>query len=115
MPPVDCTAEADFAACANCFAEEYPDGATLYNGLVECVICTACYTSCDGAGSGCPMPPAMKDMCDTADMADPMACGDTMAGCIACAFGGTCVPQLGECQNNAECVDFANAIGDCPN
>lgn len=112
---VDCTSEPDFASCSNCFAEQYPGGAAIYNALVDCVICVACYTVCQGmSGSqSCPMAPAMTDPCD-GDMADPALCGDTFMGCIACGIGGSCADEVTSCQNDAECVEFATAIGNCP-
>lgn len=115
MPPVDCTAEATFSDCANCFAEEYPDGAMLYNEVVVCAFCTGCYTTCDGASLGCPSAPPMKDACDTEDMPDEMACDNAqMTGCVSCALGSTCQTQLVTCQQSPDCIDFANAIQTCP-
>jgi hypothetical protein len=110
---VDCTMEADFQSCATCFADQYPVGAPIYNGLVQCVICSACYTVCDGAGSGCPMAPPMTDACDTGTPGKA-ACGDGMTGCIACSFAGSCKTDLDACNGEPECVDFSNALQGCP-
>jgi hypothetical protein len=33
---------------------QYPDGPTLYNDLLFCVVCEECSLACDGPGSGCP-------------------------------------------------------------
>lgn len=110
-PPPDCTEEADFQTCASCFAEEFPDGAALFNEFAACVICVACYDVCDGANSGCQAPPASTDACDTGTPGDA-AC----QACIMCAQqpGGVCEPQLQACASNQECLDFDTAIKDCP-
>ena len=61
--------------------------------------------TCDGANQGCAptMPP---DACDQID------CNE----CIQCAQmpGSSCEPVLIDCSNSAECVDFANALNNCP-
>ena len=41
-------------ACVDACAALYPNGATLYNDVVSCVVCEQCPVSCDGPGAGCP-------------------------------------------------------------
>src|SRR4051812_22039137 len=61
----DCTLCGEFGSCAECEGNNHPEGAKLYNDFVECVVCRACFTACDGASSGCPGAPTMKDPCDS--------------------------------------------------
>jgi hypothetical protein len=67
LPAYDTCLNADacltYIECVqNCFddecfqkcAEAYPDGAQLYQELVICAVCEACYNDCDGGNAGCP-------------------------------------------------------------
>ena len=40
--------------CADMCAAQFPEGASLYNDVLFCVICEQCPSDCDGPGSGCP-------------------------------------------------------------
>jgi hypothetical protein len=40
--------------CAQKCALTFPNGAQLYNSLVVCVICNACFNDCQGQQNGCP-------------------------------------------------------------
>lgn len=110
----NCADEATFADCASCFATDYPMGAELYDALVGCLACTACYTACNGAMVGCPMPPAMPDACDV----DGEVCGADMnpaTGCTKCALMGTCADEYSACGMSQECQVFAQSLAQCPN
>lgn len=111
----DCTACQDFNTCATCEQGNHPTGANTYNNLVECVFCTGCYTVCDGASAGCPSAPPTMDACDSATP-DPNGpgCQDQTTGCIQCAEGGTCMSAVTACQNDTDCVAFAQALQACP-
>jgi hypothetical protein len=112
----DCSACADFNTCYDCDKANHPEGEQLFNAFIECVICEACYTSCDGATSGCPMAPPTKDACDMASMPDMTACGDSTMGCIKCAqgTGATCEPAVNACKASNDCIAFNSALqADC--
>ena len=52
---IDCLNTCQDDVCANACADARPAGMNLYMGLIVCVLCDACYGSCDGATSGaCP-------------------------------------------------------------
>jgi hypothetical protein len=108
----DCTTLPTLAECESCFAMEYPVGSMLYGGLITCITCSACYTACDGMGAGCPMPP-VQDACDD-DGTGTVECGDNTSGCTQCSLGGSCSDELGACQQNPACLDFAGALQGCP-
>ena len=38
-------------ACVDACQSKYPAGASLYLDYASCVVCSACYADCDGAGS----------------------------------------------------------------
>jgi hypothetical protein len=40
-------------ACQQQCVQTHQGGAQAYNTLAMCVVCDACYTSCDGASQGC--------------------------------------------------------------
>ncbi len=53
----------DFSTCSNACADQAcydqcvadnPLGADLYDALLNCILCEACYFDCDGASAGCP-------------------------------------------------------------
>ncbi len=39
--------------CVDGCVSLYPFGAQEYSDMAYCVVCGACYSDCDGAGSGC--------------------------------------------------------------
>jgi hypothetical protein len=82
-------------------------GVTAFNALVNCLQCTACYTTCDGAaaGSGCTGAPAMTDACDTGTPGT-MTC----QACAQCAQMKTCASQVTACKAITQCVDLANNL-----
>ncbi len=108
----DCSLCADRKTCFDCASANHPTGSALYETLAECVICTACYTVCDGANAGCPMPPATKDACDMGTPGDAACSG--MGMCQDCSLAGTCKADLTACQGSADCMGFAQEIQGCP-
>ena len=40
-------------ACADQCIMDHPEGAGLYNEILNCVVCVECPIACDGPGSGC--------------------------------------------------------------
>jgi hypothetical protein len=102
-----------------CEEGNHPQGAQVFNDLLDCVYCTACYTVCDGMTAGCAAAPTSMDACDKSTP-DPMGpgCIDTTAnpatGCIPCAEGGTCKPKVDACKASSDCVAFNNALQACP-
>jgi hypothetical protein len=84
----DCTLCSNLNDCYNCANNTYPKGAQLYNDLVTCVICDACYFSCDGANSGCPGMPMMKSPCENGTCNG----GSDPNDCVTCAQNTTCAP-----------------------
>ena len=115
----DCATCADFATCETCEEGLHAQGAMLFNALIDCVFCTACYTVCEGATNGCTMPPAMKDACDTGTPSAPGAgttCGNGMGGCVACSqkTGGSCNAANMACGSSADCKAFNTALQACP-
>lgn len=53
----DCAGQCVDQACQDKCAMTYPNGAELYNQLIQCVLCAACFFDCDGASIGCAPPP----------------------------------------------------------
>jgi hypothetical protein len=115
----DCTQCADFNTCAMCEQGNHPEGSMVFNDLITCVYCTACYTVCDGSTAGCTAAPTTMDACDGA-MPDPMGPGcidstNTPAtGCIPCAEAATCKPKVDACKADTDCVAFNQALQNCP-
>ena len=116
----------DQASCLACNEAACPHGATVLNELVNCLLCTACYTACssgnqpglcggaDGGGV-----PAQMDPCDNKVQSTPGAgttCGNQSGGCIFCAqqSGHTCEPQRNACNCDQDCLTVNNAILKCP-
>jgi hypothetical protein len=50
----DCFNQCSDEQCYQDCVDENPDGAQLYNELVFCLICEACFDDCEGAAAGCP-------------------------------------------------------------
>lgn len=115
----DCSQCADFQTCASCEEKNNPQGAQLFDALLDCLYCTACYTVCDGASSGCQMAPATMDACDD-DAPDPYGPGcdgqmtNPPTGCIPCAEAATCKDPLDACKNSPDCVALNTALQACP-
>lgn len=104
----DCSMLKTFQDCSQCLTNLHPDAAQLYYDLVECVICEACYYTCNGNGSGCPAAPPTKNVCDVG------SCGSSNDGCIACSFSGMCATAYTDCGSSQDCVDFSNDLALCP-
>lgn len=52
----DCAGQCPDPQCLDKCGMSFPEGAGLYDALVVCVICDACYFDCDGASAGCAAP-----------------------------------------------------------
>jgi len=131
----DCVSQCADQACYDGCVQMYPAGAQLYDQLVRCVMCDACYSDCDGTGYGCT--PAcgadefacadgsclpLAQQCDGAAQCpggeDEQGCGqcDGTGDCFACqecAVGGLCAGALAACQNNTECTSFWDCLSQC--
>jgi len=51
---LDCFQNCWDDACYEDCLQQYPDAQEPYIELAICVVCDACYSDCDGPGSGCP-------------------------------------------------------------
>ena len=106
--------------CQNCLAVAHPVGAQLYEAAVHCILCSACYTVCEGAQQGCSGPPAMTSSCDvgTPSMPGGGDCGGGQGntGCIACSEnpGGPCFAAVQACESNPDCAAYVNGLSACP-
>jgi len=100
-------------ACVDCATTVAPQGAPAFKALIQCLECTACYTSCGGSDKGCTGAPAMLDPCDK-----PLP---SQAGCVACqgcavagqsvdAAIGTCNPQAAVCQSDHGCEQTLSGV-----
>jgi hypothetical protein len=94
-------------ACVNCATLGAGQGAAAlaFKSVLQCVECTACYTSCSGSKVGCSKP-AAADPCDSF--------GSTAAQCEACqacavrgatveAGAGSCSGQQATCASTPGC------------
>jgi hypothetical protein len=83
-------------ACMACAFAVVPSTATQLKTLLQCTECTACYTACNGALTGCsaPSPP---NNCDTTGASD-----DNCGQCTACAVS----PAPIDAQADGFCQSF---------
>ena len=104
---VDCSAEADTAACRSCCASEYPEGTQMLQSLVAkgcgCNAGGVCETDCSGEAycaeeNGLP---ADGSACET--------CINGVGSTESCALG-----QIGTCQADAMCAESLSCILSCP-
>jgi hypothetical protein len=102
--PDPCLSKPTNATCTQCLTQAYATGFQLYNDVATCVFCTGCYTTCDGAASGCPSAPPAKDACDVSD------CGT----CQQCSQMGSCQAAATTCTSSPECLQFADLLTKCP-
>ncbi|MBS2033221.1 MAG: hypothetical protein JST54_35435 [Deltaproteobacteria bacterium] len=101
----DCGTCGTQSDCVTCASTVDAAGVQPYNDLLDCVYCTACYTSCDGANAGCLSAPATFDSCDSSST-NTSAC----QACQTCSLGGTCAGQLAACQGQSQCTDLAQNL-----
>lgn len=105
----DCGSCSNQSDCVSCASMADQDGVMAYNDLVDCVFCTGCYTTCDGAGSGCKAAPTTTDPCDTGTPG--MTSCNTCQGCVLPKTGtGTCTNQLNACKAINACVDLVQNL-----
>lgn len=105
--PVDCSMEADTAACRSCCASEHPEGTLMLQSLVAkgcgCMAGGPCETDCS-AEAFCNEEngvPADGSACET--------CVNGLGTTESCALG-----QIGTCQADAQCAESLSCILSCP-
>jgi hypothetical protein len=100
----DCSICGNTNDCITCNMTKYDGGIALFNDLGNCVVCVACYTTCNGAQSSCPMPTGM-DTCDVG------SCGT----CSPCSMASTgkCGSQKAACDANPDCSALYAGIRGC--
>jgi hypothetical protein len=101
----DCSTCVDPMSCFGCNMTKYAAGVDAYNVMLDCINCTACYTTCGGAAT-CTKPPPMMDPCDTGMCP---ACGQ-----CSTSSGGTCVTQRLACTNDTACNALMMGLVACP-
>jgi hypothetical protein len=107
----DCTSCGTQMECGACVKMVQPTAFGEYQKLAQCVLATACYTSCMGSAAGAPAPSKM-DACDTNMASDAGTACDT---CQACAFMSTCMSQYTACSGDMNCVNLAQNLATiCP-
>ena len=104
---VDCSAEADTAACRSCCAGEYPEGTLMLQSLVA----KGC--GCD-AGGPCETDCSAEAFCTEmngvpADGSACEMCVNALGTTESCALG-----QIPTCQADAGCNDSLSCILSCP-
>jgi hypothetical protein len=99
----DCSNCANQATCQMCFETVDADGVTQYDALTSCIVCTACYNSCNSAslGGACTAP-TYVGACDTDTTGSQSDC----TKCEMCAAAASCYSAVGDCQSNTECQDI---------
>jgi hypothetical protein len=99
-----CESQTGCEACASTFDAA---GVDAYNQVLECVSCTACYTTCQGSApnSGCTGAPPTTDACDTGTPG-ASACST----CQTCASTGTCQSEITACKAIPACVDLVTNL-----
>jgi len=98
-----CAKQSDCETCASMIDQ---DGVTTYNALLDCIDCSACYTTCAGSmDPHCTGAPSTTDACDTG-ATDPAACGT----CQTCATKVTCASALTACKAIPRCVDLVKNL-----
>ncbi len=109
----DCGYCATEVACIDCATTVSPQGAPAFKALIQCLECTACYTSCGGSDKGCTGAPSMVDPCDRPlpSQAGCQACqACAVAGQSADAAIGTCNPQAMVCQSDHGCEQTLSGV-----
>ncbi len=95
----DCTQCPNQSACYTCTATAHPAGVADYNALASCILCSACYVTCQGdAQMGFCGPPGPVGPCDV---------GAPQTGCNACeqcAVNSVCQATLDACMQNQDCL-----------
>ena len=109
-----CAGCADRSACFTCNAAAHQPSVAAYNALVDCVSCSACFSTCDsavnvGAPGGCTVAPGSVDACDVG--APSMT---TCQTCVTCSLGGTCKAEDAACKASADCGALTVALAGCP-
>jgi len=95
----------------------HPHGEDVFRQLLVCTVCEQCYVDCAGAAPsaawlGCEEP-ALPGACDEKGVCtdeDTIATND----CTSCALGSACQTKLQACQDDGDCVKFAQCIEPCP-
>jgi hypothetical protein len=77
-------------ACMACAVTAVPSTATELKALLQCTECSACYTGCKGALTGCSAPSSPNN-CDTSVASD-----DNCGQCTACAVSPPPVDASGD-------------------
>jgi hypothetical protein len=112
----------DLAQCAlgcngdpSCLADcinQFPNGLSEFEPLVECVGCVACPNDCSQI--------SQQLGCSGNSSGNPGSCdnGGDCAQCASCAATGACAPELSACLQSPDCqavVDCVTACGqpDC--
>src|SRR5262249_15927923 len=95
----------------------HPMGSAIFDKLLFCVFCQACFTACQGESMGMACPPPMgKDVCDVGMGAN--ACFDQTtnpaSGCIPCSEENTCKGAVEGCKSSSDCIAYNQAIQSCP-
>ena len=101
-PSEDCTQAGDFVACATCFAQQNPNGASTYNTAVQdnCVCANECIVECEAA---CEDPNAMDQTCNT--------CVNTVgADQQSQCFQGF----ASDCGASQDCATYSQQLASCP-
>src|SRR5262249_1952953 len=109
----DCSQCPDFQTCGQGYAGVHPEGYQPHNELRQCVYCTACYVTCQGAANGCGGMP-MPDPCDVGMGPDACYDGNTNSGCIICAEAGSCKGATDACSQSMDCIAFNDDLQLCP-
>jgi hypothetical protein len=97
--------------CATACAQDHPDGSVLFEALAFCLLCTECFTACNGEESGC-MAPAEPGICDAQAVCQDSD-DDPTDDCASCALAGSCKEAFDACKASSDCVGFAQCLEPC--
>ncbi len=107
----DCASCSAQASCLQCIKAYEPSSYQLYDAVVQCTDCDACYMVCSGAANGCGQAPGAQDICDTGSTGNSSDC----IACRQCAINGKCASLAAACAADAGCNDIRMRLTDiCP-
>ena len=97
--------------CAGSCRNDHPDGAELFDELGLCLLCTECYSDCDGEELGCTKP-LDQGLCDGKTVCEDND-SDPSDDCASCALAGPCKAELDACKGTSDCVAFLQCLQPC--
>lgn len=104
---IDCGSCATQSVCTQCYDTVDAAGLSTFHSLQRCILCGACYNSCNVVSSGvCTSGPADRGVCDIGGPSEA-ACN----ACQKCAQDGPCGAEASTCVGNPACLDYVRFAG----